>query len=210
MDQRDIDWNGLLLAARDGNRDAVTELLRHASPVLRVHVEAEIGTRWRTYLTADDVLQETYLDAFKSIHHFAPEGQTALLRWLKRIASSKVVDAVRAISREQADGGRTPRQVVGLDPYITLLTNLAGGPSASVSGRFARAEATTLLKRALARLPSDYRAVIEAFDLGGVPMQAVAAELNRTVGASYLLRKRALDVLREGLAAESTVFRAFS
>lgn len=210
MERRQLDVNGLLAAAREGDREAVAELLRRESSVLRAFVEGEIGVRWRAYLTTDDVLQETYLDAFKSIHRFVPEGENALLRWLKRIASSRIVDAIRAISREQADGQRTPRQIVGLDPYVALLTSLTGGAGTSASGGFVRAEATVRLKRALEHLPDEHRAVVERFDLAGTPMQVIAADLRKTVGAAYLVRKRALDMLRDALATESTIFRAFS
>lgn len=210
VDQRDVDWDILLSAARDGDHEAVAELLRRASPALRAHVEGEIGAAWRPYLTADDVLQETYLDAFKSIHRFVPDGESSLLRWLKRIASHNIADAIRGISTERADGRRAPRQVVGFDPYVALLTGLTGGTGTSVSGRFVRAEATALLKRTVQRLPDEQRAIVERFDLMGMSMHTVAAELRKTVGAAYLLRKRALEGLRGMLESESTIFRAFS
>lgn len=210
MELQELDVNTLLAAAREGDQEAVAELLRRESAPLRAHVEGEIGTRWRPYLTADDVLQETFLDAFRSIHRFVPDGQNSLIRWLKRIASSKIVDAIRAISREQADGRRSPRLVLGLDPYVALLTSLTGGAVPSATRGLVRAEATALLRRALEHLPDEHRAIVERFDLAGTPMQAIAADLGKTVGASYLARKRALDMLRDSLARESTVFRAFS
>lgn len=210
MGYRELDVNSLLSAARKEDRAAVTELLRRVSPALRAHVDGEIGPQWKPYLTTDDVLQEAYLDTFKYIQRFVPNDENSLLRWLKRIASSKIVDAIRSISRERADGRRTPREVTGIDPYVTLLTSLTGRATSSASGGSVRAEAAALLKRAIEHLPAEHRAVVERFDLTGTPMQVIAADLRKTVGATYLVRKRALELLRESLTTETTVFRAFS
>ena len=63
-----------------------------------------------------------------------------------------------------------------------------------------------MLQAALAKLPSDYRLAIEAYDLGGRTIEEVAASLDRSPGAVHMLRLRAHRMLAEVLGTGSKYF----
>ena len=67
-------------------------------------------------------------------------------------------------------------------------------------------EANGLLASALAKLPEDYARVITLFDLEQLPGEQVAEQMNRSLGAVYMLRARAHEALRQILPDESKFF----
>jgi RNA polymerase sigma factor (sigma-70 family) len=194
----------LLLSAIAGDEAALVSLLHHHESGLRLHVERAIHQKWNGYLTIDDVLQETFLDAFRLIRRFVPSTSAAFGRWLRCIADHKITDAIRAISSEDPEGGaRRARFVLGADPEATLIRTVVGmHTQTSASGAFARREAGTLLHEALLAMPPEYRTVVEQYDLQHRPMTAVAEQLGKTVGAAHMTRARALERLGDLLAGK--------
>ena len=75
-------------------------------------------------------------------------------------------------------------------------------PSAAAAGN----EIRSALASVLERLPPDYATVIKLYDLQGRSASELAAELNRSEGAVYMLRARAHDRLRDLLPSESKFF----
>ena len=82
---------------------------------------------------------------------------------------------------------------------LAVTTATAGG---LVAGR----EAQGLLEAAIRRLPESYERVVRLFDLEGLEPEAVASALDRSTGATYMLRARAHDRLRELLGPDSKFF----
>ena len=54
-----------------------------------------------------------------------------------------------------------------------------------------------MLKAAIDQLPKDYRRVVQLYDLDGLAAAEVARQMDRSDGAVYMLRARAVDRLRE-------------
>ena len=69
------------------------------------------------------------------------------------------------------------------------------------SRKLGRQEGISLLEAALRKLPADYAAALRLYDLDGQTIADVSAALRRSPGAVHMLRARALDRLRELLAA---------
>jgi RNA polymerase sigma factor (sigma-70 family) len=198
----------LIALARQGDVPAIERLFIRTVPDLRAFIEPRIGRRWRPYVTSDDILQATLIDAYTDIAGFVSGGEDSLMRWLKQIARNRTVDAIRDISRLGADGAsRQPRALTGLGAHLTLVRTLLATRSSMGQGAILGAsEARDLLHQALKDLPEQYRLVIERFDLQGRPASEIAAELHKTVGAVYLMRRRGLDKLRALLDPNLTKF----
>jgi RNA polymerase sigma-70 factor (ECF subfamily) len=201
--------SSLIARAVAGDRDALAGLLERHAPVVRRSLASRIPARWQAALSADDILQQTYTDAFLDLHRFQPSGDNAFEAWLTKIAQCNLLDAVRALEAEKRGGSR--RQVgsaTGRDPtdalHDQLLCELTGS---TPSRHLARREACAELRRALDQLPESYRRVIELYDLRGLPVAQVAEALGRSQGAVYLVRNRAHRRLRELLAGKTTIFR---
>jgi len=84
----------LLLAAREGNDVALTELVRRTQPVLW-RVCRDLGTDG----DAADLVQETYERMLRAMHRY--EGRAPVRPWLLRIARNVCADAVRRNQRRR-------------------------------------------------------------------------------------------------------------
>jgi RNA polymerase sigma factor (sigma-70 family) len=201
--------SALIAQAIEGDRDAFAELLKRHAPAVRRSLSGRIPVRWQALLSADDVLQQTYTDAYLDLHEFRPSDDDSIEGWLTKIAHCNLFDAVRALEAERRGGSRRP---IPVDPDQDALDVLHGQllhdhPRSTPSQHVARAEARAELNRVLEQLPDDYRRVIELYDLKGLPAGQVAEALCRSPGAVYLVRNRAHRRLRELLAGKSTIFR---
>ncbi len=190
-----------------GDEQALTELLLEHGPVLRRRIERSMAGKWRSVLEADDVLQVTYLEAFLRIGHFVPRGDGSFGGWLRRIAENNLRDAVRELG-----SGKRPqpeRRVAAVpengESAAALLEHL-GATTTTASRHAARDEMSAAVDAVLDRMPADYARVVRAYDLEGRPIEAVAAELERSQGAVYMLRARAHDRMKELLGSQTKYF----
>jgi RNA polymerase sigma-70 factor (ECF subfamily) len=193
----------LLDRAVAGDGEALAQLLeRHALEVRRT-VSSHIPQRWQAVLSADDVMQETYVDAFLDIGRFDPRGDGAFVAWLVTLARRNLLDALRML--EAAKRGRSHRRVQPTNAHgsLLILFDQLANPGATPSRAVARAEAHLSLREAIERLPASYRMIVELFDLGGQPIENVASALALTVGAVYMRRARAHRQLRDMLGNPS-------
>jgi RNA polymerase sigma-70 factor (ECF subfamily) len=101
----------LALAARDGDRQALEELVR-ATQVDMWRLCAHLGDRE----DADDLTQETYVRAMRSLPTF--RGESAVRTWLFTIARRVCADHVRSVVRQRALQERAERQrpPIGVGP----------------------------------------------------------------------------------------------
>jgi RNA polymerase sigma-70 factor (ECF subfamily) len=142
-------------------------------------------------LSVDDVMQESYIDAFLDVGRFDPRGEGSFRAWLTTLANRNLLDALRMLEAEKR--GRNHRQVrpVTSDGSLVNLYDQLGGGNSTPSHHAARTEATQKLQRAIEQLPPTYRKVVEMYDLEGRPVEEVAAALDRSAGAVFMLRSRA-------------------
>jgi RNA polymerase sigma factor (sigma-70 family) len=193
------------LDAARADAAALAALLQRVAPDVRRAIRADLPARWRHLLTADDVLQQSFVDAFHDFAGFAGDSPAALRRWLMRIAKRNLLDAVRAVESEKRGGGRRYGASDTQQSCLDLLQML----SASVTQpdqAAARAEAAEMIRSAVAALPGPYRDVVEAYDIAGREMADIAEGIGRTRGAAYMLRARAHRLLRRQLGDTTRFF----
>jgi RNA polymerase sigma-70 factor (ECF subfamily) len=189
-----------------GDEDALSELLRRHGQELRQRLTGQIGRQYRSAVDEDDVLQVTYMEAFLRIYQFTNAGSGSFLAWLTRIAENNLRDAIREL-----DAGSRPPRARQLhaapmsESYDDLLSSLVGSDSTPFK-RAARGESKEIIEAALEELPLDYAKVIRLYDLELLEIEKVAAALNRSKGATHMLRARAHDRLRELLGEEGRFF----
>ncbi len=198
--------DGLLRRATAGNGDALGMLLERHGPVVRRDVSKRIPNRWRSLLSDDDVMQQTYADAFRSVTQFVSQGEGSFGKWLATLARCNVRDAVKMLEAQKRGGDR--RRVdrrAGDESAVALFEELATTGS-TPSQHAASAEARADLEKAIRVLSPTYRQVVQMYDIEGRTIQEVATALNRSPGAVYMLRSRAHDRLRETLGRTSKYF----
>ena len=200
MDPTDED---ILARARQGDRAALDSLLRRHAETVLTHARFRIDSKWANQLTPEDVLQTTCIDAVRHIGAFQPRGVNSFVAWLRHLAENNIIDAVRGLEAEER---RLPRRSAGrfgrtLDPSVSLLHSLAPAETLATPSRAMTIDdSKRTLEWAMDQLPDDHKRVVRWYDLEGRSIASIAEELGRTPGATYMIRTRAHERLREILA----------
>ncbi len=176
------------------------------------HLSADLGQRlpvgMRALISVDDVLQETYLCAFRDIPSFQPRGPGAFYRWLARIAENRLLDAIKAERAVKRGGGRAKAEApTGREPdsvagWLEMLAVYERTPSQSAAGH----QVVAMIQSALGDLKEEYREVLRLRYVEGLPVSEAAARMKRTEGAVCLLCHRALRRLRQDLGSSTRFF----
>ncbi len=192
----------LIEQAIAGDAQALTDLLEHVGPEIRRKLASEIPSRWRSVLSAEDLMQETYIDAFLDVHAFQPRGEGSFAAWLMTLAKRNLLDALRML---EADKRRPHNGHVGPGGRCDFdhLEEQLAWTRTTPSRYAARTESRVLLERAIEQLPPAYRKVVEMYDLQGKAVKEIAAELRRSPGAVFMLRSRAHRLLSANLGTAS-------
>lgn len=193
----------LLDLAVGGDSDALARLLEQDGPEVRRRLTGEIPARWQAVLSADDVMQETYIDAFLDVSHFHPRGAGSFLAWLTTLAKRNLLDALRMLEAEKRGRGARRIEARSAAQSLLALHEQLGCTRSTPSGHAARNEARACLRQAIERLPPGYRRVVEMYDLEGLPVGDVAVALQRSPGAVFMLRSRAHRCLLEAMGTAS-------
>jgi RNA polymerase sigma-70 factor, ECF subfamily len=177
----------LVTEAQRGSIEAFNQLVRlHERQVYNVALRV-VGQPD----AAEDVTQDTFLLAYRSLHQF----RGGLFRaWLLRIATNRCYDELRRRQRRPADSF----EELAFEPRSQWSTRR--GPE-EPQERAERLEVTHALREALARLPDDQRIVIVLSDIQGYSYDEIALITEVTLGTvkSRLSRGRARlrDLLSE-------------
>ncbi len=174
--------------------------------MLRSKFHDQIPARWRTLLSLDDLLQETYTDAFLDIAGFEDRSPESFEHWLAAIGKNNLLNAVQSLEAEKRGGGRKPFSPAQQDDSYAALHELLSCSTTSPSGRAAKGEARAALEQAIGRLPRDYQIVVRLYDIEGHPVEDVSATMRRSPGAVFMLRARAHKALRRLLGAALKYF----
>ena len=170
----------LVNRARKGDRAAFEELAGACRDRLERLVQFRLGASLRRQMAPEDVLQETYLRAFRMIDRFTRRSEDSFFQWLSGIARNVILEQCRtSLPMEDFDG---------TDPQ---------GESASPSRTLRRGERLDRLQKALDELPLDYRRVLRGVLVEKLPLTEIARRMGRTPNAVSLLLLRANRKLRE-------------
>ncbi len=193
----------LLRAAIAGDQAALAQLLEQHASVVRGVLADAIPARWQALLTVDDVLQQTWVDAFLSIQRFDPLGRAAFATWLTTLAKRNLIDVLRMLEAEKRGGQRQALRPADYEQSCTALCERLAADGSSPSLGLRRSEARAALEAALNALPAIQALVVRMYDIEQQPVERVAAAVGRSVGATYMLRARGLELLRQQLGRAS-------
>lgn len=162
-----------------GDKDAFRLLVeQHSRTVFRVAFRMTGNEQ-----DAEDMVQETFLRAYRQIRSF--DGRAQFATWLTRIAANCSLDLLRARQRRgeavQADEARLS------SPHVS--------PEQEAVSR----EVRVRLQAALARLSPAERAAFVMRHYEGAPIDEIARVLARPAGATRHCIFRAVTKLREAL-----------
>lgn len=176
------DKNGLLQFARKGDAAAFEKLIRcHDRFLYRVARSILLDD-----FEAEDVVQETFLKAFKGLIKF--RGEASLSTWLTRIALNEAIrrkrrqrNTVELVAMEHETNAQIEPYPMVPDPEFTVTQN----------------QIRTLLERAIDQLPDRLRTVLVLRDVE----ELSTAETARVLGLSISTVKTRLHRARRMLRA---------
>lgn len=168
--------SALVAAARGGSKSAFIEIVRRH----QASVRAYIGSHLHARVVADDIAQETFVSAFRSLGSFREDAP--LRTWLIGIARHRVLDQLRQEVR--ATHRLAPLRIVMLRE-IEMIESNEGHESR-------RALELDALQDCLAALPTRSAQTIAAHYFEARPLVDLAREKGRQPGAvrAELLRIR--------------------
>ena len=181
----------LLERARQGRTDAFSALVRRhdrylyrvARSILRDHQEAE------------DVVQQTYLNAFTKIVDF--RGEANLRTWLTRIALNEALWRKRRQRLHVALGEiDTAQERVRSQIYLSPMTQ------ATPEGEAARSQIRQILESAIDDLPPAFRTVLVMRDVEEATVEETAKTLGIKAETVRTRLHRARNMLRDRLGEQ--------
>lgn len=179
---------------------ALDRLLLDSYGKLLARVEEKLPRELKSVVAAEDVIQDVFATAFRSIGTFRPEGMDAFYRWLTAIADNRVIDVVRAQNAAKRGGGRVGAGTGGQErSSIAALIDLVAADDRSPSRSAGGHEAAAAVQVALAGLKGEYREALSLRYLEGLSVGETAARLGKTEAAVHKLCSRGLQALRESM-----------
>jgi RNA polymerase sigma-70 factor (ECF subfamily) len=167
-----------------GNPDAFLAIMRGYGPALRAY----LATQMLHLDDVDDLAQETFIAAYRSLHTFRRGEDFGA--WLRGIARNKLLRYFEQTSRRSQ-----------------LMETFCREGAALIEGELEAAATQTqsahlqAMLTCIAKLPDRMRSVVRSW-LDGAKAAALAEELMTTAGAVYQLQYRALSLLRTCVARE--------
>lgn len=144
---------------------------------------------------ANDVVQETFLSAFKAIPRF--EGKAQLATWLHRIAVNAALMKLRTLERKgeatlEEDVEELLPQFVGFGAHAKVQRSFGELPEDGML----RAETQFFVRACIDQLPEMYRTALFLRDIEGYENEELAKHLGITVNAAKIRVHRARQALR--------------
>lgn len=176
----------LVTRARDGDRPAFEELVRRTSRLVFARLYLDTGRADR----AEDLLQETYLLAFRSLRRLADAA--GFRAWLLAIAHNVLIDDARRAARLKRFDAASLAVPVG--------SLRAAGPSPAEAAE--REEIRHRVLAVLRSMPEEYRMPLTLRYITGADYDTIGEQLGLTNGALRGLLHRGLKMLRDRLPGE--------
>jgi RNA polymerase sigma-70 factor (ECF subfamily) len=181
----------LIERIKSGDREALSALFEKYCRRLAVLIHYRISPELRSFFEVDDILQETFLRAFRDFDQFTYQSPGSFMSWLARIADHVMADLARSQGRQKRHAAEMLRFRSESNP---------SGPepvdSRTPSRVLAEEEGLRRLLEKLNLLPENYRQAILLMKVEGLSTQEAAVRLGKTNEATALLLHRALKRFR--------------
>ena len=176
--------DSLVRSAQRGNRSAFEEMVRRTSRLVYARFYLETGDTHQS----EDLVQETYLQAFRALASL--ESPSQFRAWLCTIADNVLIDSARRDGRQKrAAPPRAPTETLG---------QVAGkSPSPREEAQLAQRRQHVL--SVVRSLPEDYRLPVMLRYFAGADYESMEMQLGLTNGALRGMLHRGLKMLKDKL-----------
>jgi RNA polymerase sigma-70 factor (ECF subfamily) len=193
------DW---LPAARAGSREAIGQALESCRRYLLQIAREELDPALQAKGGASDLVQETFLEAQRDFSRFHGSSENELRAWLRQLLLHHLLMFARRYRSTQKRG---LNREMPLDVVFGAAGNngAPAAPQETPSLHAMAREKAESIKRALARLPDDYRQVILWRYQENRSFEEISRFLNRSPNATGKLWARALERLQSELERQA-------
>jgi RNA polymerase sigma-70 factor, ECF subfamily len=185
-----------------GDRTALAELFDlHRNRLWRI-VNFRLDTRLRGRIDADDILQESFLNAVRRMDRFFREASQSCFVWLRLIVTQTVADVHRAhlgTLKRNAGRDRSMHRPVDAGSTAASLSSCLMGKLTSPSGAAIRAEFGEIVDAAVQSMPDLDREVLAMRHFEELTNRETACVLGITEQAASMRYVRALGRLKDAL-----------
>ena len=193
------DETALIAQLRAGDEAAFEQVVRLYGGRLLAVARRIVGTEE----DARDVVQDAFMNAFKSLDRF--EGNAKLSTWLHRIAVNAALMKLRTRKRKPEQPIDSLQPAFLEDGHFEERFQSWEEP---VDKAMERAENRELVRKQIDNLPDSYRTVLVLRDIEGLDTEETAKMLGLSVNATKIRLHRARQALRTMLAPHFSGSRA--
>ena len=200
-----FDSQSMLNDAKAGDTDSLGQLLDQYRPYLLVLAHRYLDQRVQGRVDAQDLVQQTFMEAHRDFADFRGDSISVLLAWLRNMLRNNVATAhqrhlfaQRRTAAREVDvtgTGSSSMTPIGLEGIIPSETT-------SPSQRLMRDEAAAKLAISLERLPETQSEAIRLRYLEGFALKEIAVRMEKSEMAVAGLLKRGLCSLRLDLLSD--------
>ncbi|MFK7769264.1 MAG: sigma-70 family RNA polymerase sigma factor [Mariniblastus sp.] len=197
-DQPNENFKELIRKAREGDENALGELLQNFRDyLLKISIE-ELGNGLNGKVGASDVVQEATMTAIKNFKQFKDHDSPALRAWLRTILLNQVKQHIRTfkgtqkrqLDRECSLQLNSSTEIPVVDPHLTPQSNALS------------LEKSAGLIRAMRELPDEYQQVIRLRSFEVLDFATIGEAMSRSADAAKKLWTRAILKLQQVMARE--------
>jgi RNA polymerase sigma-70 factor (ECF subfamily) len=198
----------LIDAAAAGDRTALERLLLIEFDAIQQHIARQASQWPGVGVNVEDLLQDTFAQAFRDVGRFDFRSQRSLRAWLCTIADHRLQDHARRQRRQKRGGGHSHVQLQMESDRSSLieLATLISADGDSPSQAAARAEVVRAVHVGVASLPDDQREAVRRRFVERQDYATAAQGMGRSPEAVRSLVNRAKQSLRSFMGRSSRWF----
>jgi RNA polymerase sigma-70 factor (ECF subfamily) len=193
MDHSEAGIARCIRLAREGQQEALEELLEAHRNYLRILAASCLHHEMQGKADPSDVVQETLLKVHQNFRHFRGTTELEWMTWLRKILVNHLSDFQKGFRRERRNVAREQPLESIVDRSSAMLRNLGPAPGPSPSQEAQRREATALVADAIAELEPEDRDVVILRNLHELDWKAVGERTGRSPDAARMLWARAME-----------------
>ncbi len=159
-----------LQRARGGDEQAYDELFARVAPRILLYVRLRLGKRLGSQVEAEDVLQETYLEAHRAFSSLRSDHPGAFVRWLCTIADNRLSDLADHHGAKKRSG---PKAEGRFSEIVRRLGYSGTGPATA----FAREEAKEQIATAMKQLSDEAHEALLLRHFQGYTLAEIAEQM---------------------------------
>ncbi|MEM7305887.1 MAG: sigma-70 family RNA polymerase sigma factor [Planctomycetota bacterium] len=177
--------------AKDGDRQAINDLLERYRDRLRRIARIRLSADLRRSVDTSDVLQDALLVAFRNLDSFELRSDASVIQWLSKILENQIRDAAKYFHAQKRDVSRS----TSLEGAVAESSNVgdifADGGAPNPSEVASNAEIREIYDACVEELSPAHREVVLLRDYAGGSWDFVGQQMQRTSEAVQELYRRA-------------------